>query len=131
MVAAVGETGMRMWLEHEEPMLGGSALAWRWKLMLACGGLLVFAAVLDMLGLTRVALPSYLAAVAAGIIYPLRRGLTAARSRTLDINVLMVIAVAGALALGDWPEAASVVFLFAVAQWLQGGTMGHGRQGLR
>ena len=37
-VDAVGETGMRMWLEHEEPMLGGSALAWRWKLMLACGG---------------------------------------------------------------------------------------------
>src|SRR5678815_1321014 len=31
MVDAVGETGMRMWLEHEEPMLGGSALAWRWK----------------------------------------------------------------------------------------------------
>src|SRR5919206_2843998 len=30
MVEAVGETGMRMWLEHEEPMLGGSGLDWRW-----------------------------------------------------------------------------------------------------
>src|SRR4030095_7694235 len=38
MVDAVGETGMRMWLEHEEPMLGGSALAWRWKLILGGGG---------------------------------------------------------------------------------------------
>ena len=130
-VDAVGETGMRMWLEHEEPMLGGSALGWRWKLMLACGGLLVSAAVLAMLGSPRVALPFYLAAVAAGIIYPLRRCLTAARARTFDINVLMVIAVAGALALGDWPEAASVVFLFAVAQWLEVRTMEHARQAIR
>jgi Cd2+/Zn2+-exporting ATPase len=131
MVDAVGETGMRMWLEHEEPMLGGSALAWRWKLMLACGGLLAVAAVLGVFGLPYAALPFYLAAVAAGITYPLRRALTAARARTLDINVLMVIAVAGALALGDWPEAASVVFLFALAQWLEVRTMEHARQAIR
>jgi Zn2+/Cd2+-exporting ATPase len=131
MVDAVGETGMRMWLEHEEPMLGGSALSRRWKLMLACGGLLASAAVLDILGLARAALPCYLTAVAAGIVYPLRRGLSAVRTRTLDINTLMVIAVAGALALGDWPEAASVVFLFAVAQWLEVRTMERARQAIR
>src|SRR5262245_9865283 len=131
MVDAVGETGMRMWLEHEEPMLGGAALGWRWKLMLACGGLLASGAILHASGLTYPALPLYLAAVAAGIVYPLRRGLTAARSRTLDINVLMVVAVAGALALGDWPEAASVVFLFAVAQWLEVRTMERARQAIR
>ena len=131
MVDAVGETGMRMWLEHEEPMFGGAALAWRWKLMLACGGLLASAAILHASGLTHAAMPLYLAAVAIGIAHPLRRGLTAARSRTLDINVLMVIAVAGALALGDWPEAASVVFLFAVAQWLEVRTMERARQAIR
>jgi Cd2+/Zn2+-exporting ATPase len=131
MVDAVGETGMRMWLEHEEPMLGGSALAWRWKLMLGCGGLLASAAVLDTLGFFRATLPLYLAAVAVGIVYPLRRGITAARSRTLDINVLMVIAVAGALALGDWAEAASVVFLFALAQWLEVRTMERARRAIR
>jgi len=131
MVDAVGETGMRMWLEHEEPMLSGSALAWRWKLMLACGGLLALAAVLEAQGFARATVPFYLAAVTVGIVYPLRRGITAARSRTLDINVLMVIAVAGALALGDWPEAASVVFLFALAQWLEVRTMERARQAIR
>ena len=131
MVDAVGETGMRMWLEHEEPMLGGSALEWRWMLMLACGGLLVVAALLEAAGLTRSALPFYLAGAAAGIVYPLRRAITSARSRILDINVLMVIAVAGALALGDWPEATSVVFLFAVAQWLEVRTMERARQAIR
>src|SRR5438105_2185893 len=130
MVDAVGQTGMRMWLEHEEPMLGGSALEWRWKLMLACGALLVVAAALESAGLVRAALPFYLAGAAAGIVYPLRRAITAARSRTLDINVLMVIAVAGALALGDWPEATTVVFLFAVAQWLEVRTMERARQAI-
>jgi Cd2+/Zn2+-exporting ATPase len=131
MVDAVGETGMRMWLEHEAPMLGGSALEWRWKLMLACGGFLIAGGVLSVAGLSRIALPFYLAGTAAGIIYPIRRAVTAARSQTLDINVLMVIAVAGALALGDWAEATSVVFLFAVAQWLEVRTMERARQAIR
>lgn len=131
MVDAVGETGMRMWLEHEEPMLGGSALEWRWKLMMACGGLLVIAALLSASGLTKAALPFYLAGAAAGIVYPVRRAITAVRSRILDINGLMVIAVVGALALGDWPEATSVVFLFAVAQWLEVRTMERARHAIR
>src|SRR5258705_716835 len=60
MVDAVGHTGMRMWLEHEEPMLSGSALAWRWKLMLACGGLLPSAGVLHPFGFARPAVPFHL-----------------------------------------------------------------------
>jgi Zn2+/Cd2+-exporting ATPase len=131
MVDAVGETGMRMWLEHEEPMLDSSALDGRWKLMLASGGLLMGAALLEMLGFTRPTLPLYLMAVASGIVYPLRRAMTAARSRALDINVLMVLAVGGALALGDWSEAAGVVFLFAVAQWLEVRTIERARQAIR
>src|SRR6266550_1204475 len=131
MVDAVGETGMRMWLEHEEPLVGGAALEWRWKLVVACGALLGAAAVLDGFGLDGVALPLYLAGSAAGIVYPLRRAVTAARSHILDINVLMVIAVAGSLALGDWPEATSVVFLFAIAQWLEVRTMERARQAIR
>src|SRR5438132_8123914 len=83
---------VEFWLEHEEPMGGGSALERRWKLMVACGGLLGAAAVLDGLALARAALPLYLAGAAAGIVYPLRRAVTAARSHILDINVLMVIA---------------------------------------
>src|SRR5262245_38259380 len=131
MVDAVGATGMRMWLEHEEPMVGGSALEWRWTLMLACGGLLGVAALAEAAGYPRGALSLYLAAITAGIVFPIRRALSAARTRTLDINVLMVIAVAGALALGDWLEATAVVFLFAIAQWLEVRTMERARQAIR
>src|SRR4051812_29176034 len=33
MVDAVGQTGMRMWLEHEEPMSSGGDVTWRWRLV--------------------------------------------------------------------------------------------------
>ncbi len=47
------------------------------------------------------------------------RAARALRTRLLDINVLMLVAVAGAVALGDWREGALVVWLFAVAQGIE------------
>ena len=131
MVDAVGETGMRMWLEHEEPMTYGAALEWRWKLMIASGLLLGAGALSGAAGFPGASVPLYIAGAVAGIVYPIRRAITAARSRTLDINVLMVVAVAGAMALGDWLEATTVVFLFAIAQWLEVRTMERARQAIR
>jgi Cd2+/Zn2+-exporting ATPase len=43
----------------------------------------------------------------------------------------MVIAVAGAMVLGEWFEGASVVFLFALAQWLEARTLERARQAIR
>jgi Cd2+/Zn2+-exporting ATPase len=43
----------------------------------------------------------------------------------------MVIAVAGALALREWLEGSSVVFLFALAQWLEARTLERARQAIR
>ena len=51
--------------------------------------------------------------------------------RSLDINVLMLIAAAGAVALGQWSEAAAVVFLFAVAQALEARTLERARNAIR
>ena len=51
--------------------------------------------------------------------------------RALDINVLMLIAAAGAVALGQWSEAAAVVFLFAVAQALEARTLERARSAIR
>ncbi len=72
-----------------------------------------------------------MAGALVGGVYPARRAVTAIRTRTVDINVLMVIAVAGALALGEWLEASSVVFLFALAQWLEARTLERARQAIR
>ena len=42
-----------------------------------------------------------------------RKGWIALRNRNLNINALMTIAVTGALVIGQWPEAAMVMALFA------------------
>ncbi|XP_008808279.1 cadmium/zinc-transporting ATPase HMA2-like [Phoenix dactylifera] len=60
-----------------------------------------------------------LASIAIGILDMLRRCIAALGRCVLDINVLMVIAVFGAVGLGNYLEGASVVFLFTLAQWLE------------
>jgi Zn2+/Cd2+-exporting ATPase len=131
MVDAVGQTGMRMWLEHEQPRSSASDVRARLWLTLAAGFGIVASLVLSAAGLDVVARGLLAAATVAGGFYPARRALMAMRTRSIDINVLMVIAVCGALVLGEWLEAASVVFLFSVAQWLEVRTLERARQAIR
>jgi len=49
----------------------------------------------------------------------LKRGWTALRNLSLNINFLMSIAVIGAIAVGQWPEAAVVIWLFAIAEKIE------------
>ncbi|MGH9253637.1 MAG: heavy metal translocating P-type ATPase [Vicinamibacterales bacterium] len=129
-VDAAGQTGMRMWLEHEQPA-AGPALVWRWRLMVASATAIGAGIAMSWTGHGPAAAALFTAAAVAGGIFPARRAMTAIRSRTLDINTLMVVAVAGALVLGEWLEAATVVCLFAVAQWLELRTMERARQAIR
>ncbi|NDF54782.1 MAG: heavy metal translocating P-type ATPase, partial [Proteobacteria bacterium] len=45
------------------------------------------------------------------------------RDRTLDINILVALAATGAIALGDWSEAATVLFLFMLGEAIEGFTL--------
>jgi len=131
MVEAVGQTGMRMWLEHEEPRSSGSDVRWRQRLMLVSGLALAIGGGAFFGDAGPVAIPLLAISAVSGAIYPVRRAFSAVRARTVDINALMVVAVAGAMILSDWLEAASVVFLFAVAQWLEVRTLERARQAIR
>ena len=131
MVDAVGQTGMRMWLEHDEPLSTGPDVRTRLRLTAAAGVAIAAGAGASFLGLDSVATALHVLATLAGAVFPVRRALTAIRTRTIDINVLMVIAVLGALALGELLEAASVVFLFSLAQWLEVRTLERARQAIR
>jgi Cd2+/Zn2+-exporting ATPase len=75
--------------------------------------------------------PLFLAAVITGSVFPAQRAWASVRRGALDINALMVIAVIGALAIGEWEEAAMVVFLFAVAQWLESRSVERARAAIR
>jgi Zn2+/Cd2+-exporting ATPase len=131
MVDAVGQTGMRMWLEHEEPRASGPDVRARFWLTVGSGVALMAGLAVRALDWPLASALCFVAGASVGGIYPARRAVTAVRTRTVDINVLMVIAVAGALALREWFEASSVVFLFALAQWLEARTLERARQAIR
>jgi Cd2+/Zn2+-exporting ATPase len=131
MVDAVGQTGMRMWLEHEEPRASGPDVRARFWLTVGSGVALAAGLAATAFDLVLPAALSFAVGALVGGVYPARRAVTAIRTKTVDINVLMVIAVAGALALGEWLEASSVVFLFALAQWLEARTLERARQAIR
>ena len=61
----------------------------------------------------------------------LRKGFIALRTLTLNINFLMTVAVIGAAAIGSWPEAAMVIFLFAVAELIESYSLERARNAVR
>ncbi|CAN8257637.1 unnamed protein product [Cochlearia groenlandica] len=59
------------------------------------------------------------AAVAAGIYPILAKAFASIRRLRVDINILVIITVIATLAMQDYMEAAAVVFLFTIAEWLE------------
>ncbi|KAL0702852.1 hypothetical protein Bca4012_058974 [Brassica carinata] len=59
------------------------------------------------------------AAVAAGIYPILAKAVASIWRCRVDINILIIITVAATLAMQDYMEAAAVVFLFTIAEWLE------------
>ncbi|GMI92904.1 heavy metal atpase 2, ARABIDOPSIS HEAVY METAL ATPASE 2 [Hibiscus trionum] len=59
------------------------------------------------------------AAVVVGVYPILLKGYAAITHFRLDINILMLIAVIGSIAMKDYTEAATIVFLFTTAEWLE------------
>ena len=80
--------------------------------MAAAGAAIAVGAGLGWLGQDIGALAAYALAIVLTIPEPARRAWRSVRAQILDIHVLMVIAVAGALVLGEWLEAATVIWLF-------------------
>jgi Cd2+/Zn2+-exporting ATPase len=59
------------------------------------------------------------AAIAAAGLDIFKKGVSALRHGRLNINALMTVAVAGAFLIGQWPEAAMVMGLYALAEFIE------------
>ncbi len=60
----------------------------------------------------------------------LKKGWIALRHFTLNIHLLMTAAVIGAFAIGQWPEAAMVICLFAVAEMIEAASLERARDAI-
>ena len=136
LITAIGETGMTartagvgtpeqrlpsVWIRHRIIILTA-----------ASGCLTALGFLLSLLGHpSGTTVPMYLAAVVSGGYYIARRGFLAARQLHLDMNFLMTIAVLGAMLIGEWVEAATITFLFALAQVLESRSMDRARNAIR
>jgi len=72
----------------------------------------------------------YVGAVVAGAWFVIPKALSAARRLGPDMNLLMVVAVTGALVIGQWFEGATVAFLFAVSLLLEHWSVGRARRAI-
>jgi Cd2+/Zn2+-exporting ATPase len=72
-----------------------------------------------------------LLAVASGGLPTYKKGWIALRHLNLNMNALMSLAVTGAMLIGQWPEAAMVMFLFALAEAIEARSLERARDAIR
>jgi Cd2+/Zn2+-exporting ATPase len=132
-VDAVADTGMRAWLEHEAPVAGSAPEERRRRYFVWNAGVaLALGLALDWWRPDS-GVAGYLFgwSMGSGVLAVGRRAWNSIKARALDINVLMIIAVAGAFLLRQYSEAAAVIFLFSVAQALEARTLDRARHAIR
>ena len=145
---AVQRTGLRASPFHEDADQAADRSLWRRggrMLVTALSGVLLVAAFLLHVAAAgwRAAIgahePSaiplavsglYILAAIAGAWFVLPKAWVALRRRRADMNLLMTIAVAGALAIGGYFEAAAVAFLFAVSLALEAWSVARARRAI-
>lgn len=74
---------------------------------------------------------AFLIAILSGgwLIFP--KALRSLRTFTMDMNVLMTVAVIGAVAIGEHAEGAAVVFLFSLSELLESWSVGRARKAIQ
>ena len=106
--------------EHRELVFSGVA-----------GLLLLLGWLAGLAGAPRtLALGLLLGAYAAGGFYTLRDAWQSVKSRRFDIDTLMIVAAAGAAALGAWVEGALLLFLFSLGHALEHMAMDRARKAI-
>ena len=71
---------------------------------------------------------AYLGAMFAACWFIAPKAWLSARRLRPDMNLLMVVAILGAISIGEWFEAATVAFLFAVSNALEGWSLSRARR---
>ena len=136
LLSAVSGVGMQAELldrAQKAPELPAVPMALRWR-MAAAGAAAIGAEVTAYLSGAENSLPVIALALAAtllGGLPTLRKGFIALRRGALNIHLLMSLAVLGAITLGQWPEAAMVVWLFGLAEMIEALSLARARRAIQ
>lgn len=106
----------------------------QWLRMAAAGALAIGAEVMAFSGWEESSIPvvaASLVAIALGGTETLKKGWIALRTLSLNMNLLMTIAVIGAALIGQWPEAAVVIWLFGIAEMIEALSLDRARNAIR
>ncbi|HOS02781.1 MAG TPA: heavy metal translocating P-type ATPase [Candidatus Hydrogenedentes bacterium] len=105
----------------------------RFAFCLASGTFLVAGVVFDLMpGVPPIVIRGlYLLGVLLGAWFVLPKAWSSAKRMRPDMNLLMVIVVFGAIGIGEWSEAATVAFLFALALLLESRSVARARRAIR
>lgn len=76
-------------------------------------------------------IPLYAAAIVIGGWGNIRRAMYSLPRLDFNMSVLMTMAIAGAMAIGEWREGAVVAFLYSVSEMLESWTMSRVRRSIR
>lgn len=148
-VRAVAQTGMRAETWQEKPSGAQRERSWEQhgrmvtmavSGLLAAGGFVVHAVVAGGVtialgggddinhGAPLLARVLYGLGILSGVWFVAPRAWHAIRTLRPDMNLLMTIAVVGAIVIGEWFEAATVAFLFALSLALESWSVGRARR---
>lgn len=100
---------------------------------LLCGSLLVAGFAIEKLLVNATGwlpLSCYIAAYFFGGFYTLREAIDNLRMKRFEIDTLMLVAAAGAAALGSWAEGALLLFLFSLGHALEHYAMGRAKRAI-
>ena len=115
--------------EHPSPTGGLKPLLFALALALAAEAVAFFAA--PGIVTTAVEMALALAAIALAGLSTYKKGWLALRRGRLNINALMTVAVTGAFLIGQWPEAAMVMSLYAIAELIEAMSVDRARNAIK
>ncbi|MDQ3768126.1 MAG: cadmium-translocating P-type ATPase [Actinomycetota bacterium] len=101
------------------------------RLAVLAGTLLAAGLVLGWLGAGSAGRVAFLAALVAGGLTFVPQAAQGLLRRRLGVDTLMAVAAVGATILGEWGEAATLAFLFSIAEALESYALTRTRRGLR
>jgi Cd2+/Zn2+-exporting ATPase len=134
LIKVIGEAGLRATREGEKSDDGAHQAQKRRLVSVSISGVFTLLGLLAQWAHSSpelVALGCFLVAIISGGWFIAPKAVAAARRLAPDMNLLMTIAVLGAVGIGEWSEGAAVAFLFALSELLESFTVARARRAIQ